>query len=99
VARSGPAMIWSFIRQAAQAGFAVAIEPTAKGTFIVRARPVIVRVDRPATIRFSSGLIVERVSVDDAAANLLQALCGELDLDAEKRRARMADEERREAAE
>jgi hypothetical protein len=87
-------MIWSFIRQAAQAGFALSIEPTARGTFIVRARPVIVRVDRPATVRFADGLYVERESVDDATSNLLQALCGELDLDAEKRRARMASEER-----
>jgi hypothetical protein len=92
-------MIWSFIRQAAQAGFAVAIEPTAKGTFVVRARPVIVRVDRPATVRFSSGLVVERESLDDGIAQLMQCVCGELDLDAEKRRARMADEERSEAAE
>jgi hypothetical protein len=87
-------MIWSFIRQAAQAGFALSIEPTTKGTFIVRARPVIVRVDRPATLKFSNGIYVERASVDDAAANLLQALCGELDLDAEERRARMAGAER-----
>jgi hypothetical protein len=87
-------MIWSFIRQAAQAGFALSIEPTERDTFIVRARPVIVRVDRPATVRFASGLLVERESVDDAAANLLQALCGELALDAEERRARMASEER-----
>jgi hypothetical protein len=92
-------MIWSFIRQAAQAGFALSIEPTARGTYIVRARPTIVRVDRPATVRFADGLYVERESCDDAAAQVLQCVCGELDLDAEKRRARMADEERREAAE
>lgn len=87
-------MLWTFLRQAAQAGFALSIEPTARGTFIVRARPVIVRVDRPATLRFSSGLHIERESIDDAASNLLQALCGELELDAEKRRERMASEER-----
>lgn len=86
-------MIWPFIRQAAQAGFAISIEPTSRGTFIVRARPVVVRVDRPATIRFSDGLYLERESLDDCAANLLQALCGELDLDAEDKRRRMASEE------
>jgi hypothetical protein len=92
-------MIWSFIRQAAQAGFALSIEPTARGTYIVRARPVIVRVDRPATVRFASGLFVERESLDDAIAQLLQCVCSELDLDAEQRRARALRDELGGAAE
>ena len=87
-------MIWPFIRQAAQAGFALSFEPTARGTFIVRARPVIVRVDRPATIRFAKGLFCERESVDDAAAQVLTCVCGELDLDTEARRRRLDSDER-----
>lgn len=91
-------MIWPFLLQATSAGFALSFEPTARGTFIVRARPTFIRVDRPATVRFAGGLSIEKASIEDAAAHILQCVCGALELDAEERRLRerlASDEEPR----
>jgi hypothetical protein len=84
--RSHAATLFLALERIHASGFAVEAVPTAAGTTIVRARPVIARVDRPATLRLSNGICVERDSYRDALAQVLQVVTTELDLDELERR-------------
>jgi hypothetical protein len=85
----------AFLRAIAH-GFAIAVEPTARNTFIVRCRPAIRDARYPATMRLKDWA-VERESVSDALAQVLTVTTGELDMDQEERDARFEAMDREDA--
>lgn len=92
------ASIWLCIERIHAAGFSVAIEHK-DGRAIVRARPTIIRVDRPVTVKYADGIVYERESARDAMGQLLTVIVGQMDLDAEERLAKLEADEKQAHAE